>query len=322
MASRRGRSWHWPVAILVAILTIPSFRTASARDAGANVAPLVAETPGSGFNRLSTTVTVCAPGSARCASIDHVMVDTGSVGLRLQAHAVPRALALPFERDGSGRAVAECLRFVGAAAWGAVHRADVRIAGLVARDIPVQVITQAGGNEIPRAPSCSGTGGHPTANGTLGIGIHPTDCHGACVQNAARPGYLSCSGGGCAAFPGPVPFALQLPNPIRRLPDHADGVVFDVPMPARRGVDHVNGRLILGVGTAANNELGDARPLRLGPTGRICTEYGGIARTDSYLDSGTPFTIVPDDALPRCPGTRLDVCQRPTVRIPATLVGA
>ncbi len=40
----------------------------------------------SAFNQPYVTVTVCAPGStSNCQTIDHVLLDTGSVGLRLLA---------------------------------------------------------------------------------------------------------------------------------------------------------------------------------------------------------------------------------------------
>ncbi len=56
---------------------------------------LALRTPHAGFNRLLVSVTVCEPGTERCARIDDVMVDTGSTGLRLKASAVPDWLHLP-----------------------------------------------------------------------------------------------------------------------------------------------------------------------------------------------------------------------------------
>ncbi|MCQ8239635.1 DUF3443 family protein [Rhizosaccharibacter radicis] len=279
--------------------------------------PLVAETPNSGFNRLTVSVTVCSPGSERCVTIPHIMVDTGSVGLRLQAHAVPDGLDLPLARNGSGQVVAECLRFVGAAAWGALHRADVRMGGLIARDIPVQVV----GDELPRPGSCPG-GGHPTSNGTLGIGLHATDCGGNCVQSEAHPGYLACAGAACAPYPGPVPLFLQLPQPLRRFGTDNNGVMLDMPMPAHHGEARVEGRLLFGLGTNRDNGFGGASIIRLSARGRVSTEYAGRTATDSYFDSGTQSLIVPDDRLPICPGGHASVCLRPAVRTSATVVGA
>jgi len=44
-------------------------------------------TPRGRFNRMVVSITVCEPGTDRCATIDDVMVDTGSTGLRLEARA-------------------------------------------------------------------------------------------------------------------------------------------------------------------------------------------------------------------------------------------
>ncbi len=54
-----------------------------------NVLRLVMHTPHGGFTRMVVSVTVCEPGSGRCATVDDVLVDTGSTGLRLEASAVP-----------------------------------------------------------------------------------------------------------------------------------------------------------------------------------------------------------------------------------------
>ena len=51
-----------------------------------NVAPLTVDVglPDIGYvDGLFATVTVCVPGTEDCQSIDHVVVDTGSSGLRL-----------------------------------------------------------------------------------------------------------------------------------------------------------------------------------------------------------------------------------------------
>ena len=50
--------------------------------------PPVLATGPNGFisdNIAFVSVTLCAPGGTNCQTIDHVQVDTGSVGLRIQA---------------------------------------------------------------------------------------------------------------------------------------------------------------------------------------------------------------------------------------------
>src|SRR3569623_801595 len=58
-------------------------------------------------NGLFTTVTLCVPGTAQCQSIDHVLVDTGSIGLRVLAAEL--TLSLPAVKTGSGQQLLVCL---------------------------------------------------------------------------------------------------------------------------------------------------------------------------------------------------------------------
>jgi hypothetical protein len=99
--------------------------------------------PTSGFtssvNLPYATVTVCEPGSStHCASVDHVFIDTGSIGLRLLRSAV-QSLNLQVETVAAGKLL-ECYPFVIGAVWGPVASADVRIAGELAGALPVQLI--------------------------------------------------------------------------------------------------------------------------------------------------------------------------------------
>ena len=55
----------------------------------------VGPAPENGINHVYTSVVVCTPGdTASCRTIDRVLVDTGSVGLRLLASVVPTSLKL------------------------------------------------------------------------------------------------------------------------------------------------------------------------------------------------------------------------------------
>ncbi len=82
------------------------------------------------FNGAFTTVTICVPGQTTCQTIDGVLVDTGSSGLRLLASTV--TLALPQQTDGTGSPIAECAQFLDGFTWGPVETADVRLGGAAA----------------------------------------------------------------------------------------------------------------------------------------------------------------------------------------------
>jgi len=138
--------------------------------------------PGIGYlNGLFATVTVCVPGSlSDCQTIDHVLVDTGSTGLRLLGSVL--TLNLPVWNDESGSALAECYEFVGGSVWGPLRSADLTIANERAPGLAIQVIEES----TYRLPtSCTGTDISTSdmlgANGILGISSFLRDCGPACA---------------------------------------------------------------------------------------------------------------------------------------------
>ena len=67
---------------------------------GPNVQPIVVDPGPAGdyVNGSFTSVTVCVPGTTSCQTIDGVLVDTGSSGLRI----LSSALTLPLPPQSSG----------------------------------------------------------------------------------------------------------------------------------------------------------------------------------------------------------------------------
>ena len=115
-------------------------------------------------NGLYTSVTVCVPGTSTCQTINDILVDTGSYGLRILAPAL--TLSLPAQTDASGNPIGECAPFLAAFTWGPVATADVHITGETASNMPLQVI---GAANFP-APPADCPNGLPPADtvGSLG----------------------------------------------------------------------------------------------------------------------------------------------------------
>ena len=283
-----------------------------------NTVKMTMRTPHSGFNRMVVQVTVCVPKTQNCVTIDDVMVDTGSTGLRLEASALPSGLHFPAVVGPDRKRLAECLRFVGDDAWGPLERADLRIGGLTASGLPIQIIGDAA--QLQPA-SCPRSEVHPTANGTLGIGSHLTDCQGECRQTAAAPVYFRCGEERCEPLEGRVAETYRLPNPVSSFDLHNNGVVFDLPDAAGEGTLDSVGTLTFGVGTGDDNRLDPAAIVMLDERGRFTTLYAGRDYPDSYIDSGTETYIVPDDVLPRCRGMTWAFCVTPDVTREAIVVG-
>lgn len=269
-----------------------------------NVQPIVVTSaPGLTRNMLTTSVTICAPGTDNCATIDNIQVDTGSHGLRILASALPASVPLAAVASGSGVA-GECAVFGGGYTWGAIRSADVRMAGQLAASIPVQTIADPA---LPTVPAdCAASGRAMTsvaglrANGILGVGLFAADCGSACVTAALPRWYYRCdAGGACAASTQPL--AQQVTNPVSRFALDNNGVVIDLPALADGGAATVAGSLIFGIDTQANNTLGAASVIKANAsTGYVVTTSAGQTYPRSYVDSGSNGLFFSDTQLPQC----------------------
>jgi hypothetical protein len=269
------------------------------------------------FNGVFTSVTVCAPGQAsNCQTIGGVLVDTGSIGLRLLSSAV--SVPLPAQTI-NGNPVATCGQFVGNITWGPVVTADIRLAGEQASSVPIQLIGAPGYSSVPRDCSSAGppqqTLNDLGANGILGIGVFRQDCGLACATTgSSNPGlYYVCSGASCQTTSEPI--AQQLQNPIWRFSRDNNGSILRLPQVAPGGAASVNGSLIFGIGTQSDNALGSARVFPTDLVGNLTTLYAGQPYSSSYIDSGTNGYYYLDSAT-----TGLPVCaDQSDFYCPATL---
>ncbi|MBK0393058.1 DUF3443 family protein [Ramlibacter algicola] len=291
--------------------------------AGANVLRVVID---SGVNKGAinvpyVTVTVCVPGSTTCLDIDHVLVDTGSTGLRLSAAAVA-SLALPGVTTNAGNPAAECAQFASGFAWGSVKRADIRLGSQTAPGVSVQVINDPAFPTVP--PSCTNTGGdihgNGDAKGILGVGQFVQDCGSACDIGPGVPAvYFGCPASGCGV--GTVAVASQVTNPVARLPADNNGVVLVLPAVPPGGAPRVTGSLLLGIGTQANNQLGTATVMTTDARGYFSTTYNGVAYPRSFIDSGSNGFFFTDAGLPECSVSTDFYCPPTATTLTATQVG-
>jgi Protein of unknown function (DUF3443) len=167
-----------------------------------NVEPVTVDSGPTGLsppavNTGYISVTVCVPGTSTCQTIDHVEIDTGSIGLRLIASVV--TVSLPALMDGSNRPLAECLQFADGTSWGSLATADLKLptSGESATSVNVQLIGAASAGSPPAA--CTGTPENTVdtfgANGILGVGPFSNDCNstGDCEPGPQSANYYYCS---------------------------------------------------------------------------------------------------------------------------------
>ncbi len=285
--------------------------TVNPTTASGNVAPIVVDAgpPGLGYtstNVAFVTVTVCVPGTSNCQNIDHVMVDSGSSGLRLlpTSSGGELSLTLPGENDSSGNQLAECLVFLDGYIWGPIQTADITVGGESAKSVNVQLIIPS--TSSPAVPaSCSNqnpSGGNGNegnsisdfgANGIIGVGLLPQDCGPGCTSNSPPPDvYYDCPSSGCN--PTLVTAAQQVPNPVSLFTSTGDdnGVLIQLPsVPNGGSAPPLNGSLIFGIGTESNNALGSATVYQVPDIfsmnfGDMITTYKGV-QYPSFVDSGS-----------------------------------
>jgi len=291
-------------------------------------------------NGAFTSITICNPGSSTssspvCQTVDGILVDTGSYGLRILQSEIP-LLSLPTSVDGNGSTLENCASNVdGSYLWGPVSQADLYIGGettVFTSSLPVQVIDSVD-VIVPDGCSNGGTANLNTpqllgANGILGIGPEPTDCTLGGVNlcdgssQATPPNvYYTCPKVGCAATDSPVVVQpiQQVTNPVLFLTNTAtfsadnSGVILQ--LPSVSGVEpSVTGTLTFGIGTEPNNQLGSANILTLDSADHFTTNFNSQTLTNSFIDSGSNALFFPD-SLPTCINNTQFFCptSQPTV---------
>ncbi|SIO59467.1 DUF3443 family protein [Paraburkholderia phenazinium] len=275
----------------------------------ANTVPVVVAA--TQFNRANsplTSVTVCAAGSqasSHCTTIDNVLVDTESFGLRLFASAIPastlNALTAQTQTPG-GATIAECAIFGSGYAWGTVRNADIRMADEVGQNVPIQVmadtaLTASAPGDCQVQPALD-TPSDLGANGILGVGVAPQDCGSQCVSNSPAGFYYACSGSTCSVTNQAL--AAQVGNPVQYFATDNNGVVLEMQPVASTGASSALGTLVFGIDTQANNALAGsgATVLQTSSSGDFDATYNGVTYSgNSYFDSGSSALFFADSTI-------------------------
>ena len=252
-------------------------------------------------------MTICAPSSSSCQTIDNILVDTGSYGLRLLSSGGggPLTLSLPQQNGPTGNPVGECAPFVSGFTWGPVKSADIKMASEVASNVPVQIVDPTF-SAVPSACKDSGVPEDDTlqtlgANGILGIGPYVQDCGGACEQTGkANPGlYYECVSATCQVISENT--AQQVQNPVALFAKDNNGVIVELPS-VSAPVASLSGSIVFGIGTESNNALGGANIFPLNASGEFSTTYKG-QNYPAFVDSGSNGLFFLDEAV-----TGLSIC--------------
>ncbi len=232
-------------------------------------------------------MSICNPGTATCQTIDHILVDTGSSGLRILSSAV--GLSLPYMTDASSNGIGNCIQYPDTSfQWGPMALVDVHLAQEVASNIPIQIISPSNFSGPPTACSAGGVAVNTLsslgANGILGVGLFRQDCGAACASSSPPNVYFTCPAAGCT--PTTVALTFQLQNPVWLFPQDNNGLSIMLPSIGATGAAQVTGTITFGIGSQTNNALGSAVAQAATSKGTFTTTFGGVAYTNSYIDSG------------------------------------
>ena len=314
--------------------SVSSSSSSSGSGSGSNSTPVVSTasntvpiTVGPGaqnfVNIPNVSVTVCAPGTNTCQTINNIQLDTGSYGLRLASDAATQILgSLPVAQSTSNGQLAECTQFADGFTWGTVRTADVKIGGETASGIPIQVVGDLPDSTVPLNGCINGSNESTSrqlgANGILGVGVAATDCGVDCT-NAATSNYYSCPNGtNCSAIA--VPLAQQVVNPVTKFSVDNNGVIVQLPAVATSAAS-ATGTLVFGIGTQSNNALTGVTSYRTTDFGNLIGTYKGSSVT-TIVDSGSNGLFFTDSSLPTCTSTFTDFyCPASAQALSATVTG-
>jgi hypothetical protein len=236
------------------------------------------------MNRPLVSVTICVPGTATCQTIDNVLVDTGSTGLRLFESVV--TIPVPREQLSATNTFYECESFESGDTWGPLATADIKLSGEVAPSATIQLV----GDTTYTPPASCASSANPLSspqtagfNGILGV-TGQTDCGNACFSGPTFY-YYQCitQGQNNLCQQTILPTAQLVWNPVALFPTDNNGVVFDIPAIPASGAVNVQGSLYFGLGTESNNQLEGATIYQFPLTAYLTTGTYGAG-----FDSGTP----------------------------------
>ena len=298
---------------------------------GANVLRVSVDSgpTGNSVNRLYASVTICQPGSSTlCQTIDRVLVDTGSTGLRLLSSVMAPGLNLNRLTGNSGLPLLNCAQFVdNTFAWGPVAVADILLGGKRAASVPIQVIADPAFNRLASACSSGDVLTSPAtldANGILGLGLYKEDCGASCATSAGNGFYHTCTSAACFSTVRSVAsIAKQLKNPVPLFATDNNGFLVDLPAVSLAGASSLEGSVIFGIATQPNNRFTPGSVLTTNG-GNITTVLGGKALDTSFIDTGSNGLYFDTSLLPVCSGSGGSgfYCPAALTTFSATMVGA
>ncbi|QDK45221.1 hypothetical protein DOM22_08655 [Bdellovibrio sp. ZAP7] len=277
---------------------------------GNNVVPMSVGACGvNGYeNEPCISITLCTPGTTTCQTIDNILVDTGSYGLKV----FKSLITIPLSQISvtGGGSLASCTGYLdGSGHWGEVVRADVKLGGLstqatVTAGIPIVTLNASYANASGCSDDPDTTPAVAGFNGIIGVGPFVEDCSvndtgtNPCIV-AAKSLYWKCTGNNCQKTA--VPASDQVANPVAKLAaPYNTGVVLKLPSVSSTGAGAAYGYMVLGIGSDSNNTATGTTIFPVENDATFVTTYNGTSNPSggsdydyAFIDSGTNFNGFP-----------------------------
>jgi hypothetical protein len=253
------------------------------------------------------SINVCVTGTSNCTTVNNMLIDTGSTGIRIFGSQLQGLGIAP--NSGNGGAVGECAFFGSGSTWGAVSTVDLQMAGEPTVTVPIQVLDDINafapaphdcteGSELMSSPSETGF------NGLLGVGQDTTDEPNIFTE------YFTCSGNSCGVNENPSASDV-VSNPVAQLPVDNNGVVVSLPAIAAGGAGTVSGTLYFGIGTQSDNQPGAVKVFQAEADSNnqnflnINTTFEGQT-AGSFFDTGSNGLFFNSNSITQCSSEELD----------------
>lgn len=277
-----------------------------------NVVPLIADAGynGNGTNRSYITITLCQSGTENCQTIDHILVDSGSTGLRINQSALTLTGLTPITYQGIP--VYECMLYGAGYGYGPAVTGDLKLANEVASNIPIQIFYDTTQVNVPDSCSQSTTNfanlNNSGAHGIIGINPYSNP-----NNQYTAGGVFACTtpeSSSCTLVPSPDTNLIPLTvNPISAFAQDNNGAIFDLPNVPTATNTPIIGSLIFGLNTQNNNQVPTTsitkvpgNPTESFPVG-FFNAYSGSVNGIAIFDSGTPLYAFYYTGMAACPIT-------------------
>lgn len=254
-------------------------------------------------NAPCVTITICPPNStAGCTNIDNILLDSGSVGLRVFSSILPPELSntLMNNNIGGQTSIAQCTTFGDSSQnWGPVVYAGLNLGGLYISEIPI-LLVDSSYSFLPA--TCDNAATSPEDFGLNGIlGVAPLS------DDYGTP-YFVCNSSSCTPTNSSPDY---ITNPIIMLPPpYNNGITIKFPSIPQSGAYNVIGYALFGEATESENTPPDNASLLQVYSGQypinVITSFMGQYNS-SFLDTGSNLLFFSNSELqPLCQGNYPD----------------